>query len=563
MELGPYVIQRPIAVGGMAEIFLARHQGVEGLERTVVIKRVLPEHGSDDEFVTMFLDEARLLAALSHPNIAQVFDLGWADEAYFLVMEYVRGPTLGALLKGAADTGRELTQRVALSIGLSVCEALAYVHGRHDEFGRPLEIVHRDINPANVIVSYEGAVKLIDFGIAKAASKVHETRTGVVKGTFGYVAPEQITLRESVDHRADVYALGVLLYEMCVGHHPFTAGPIDALVKRMVSGDFRRPSEVVPGFPSELDQLIVECLSPAPANRPQGVGELTERLAAFMGSEGLVVTMSEIGAFANDIVPDTQGPMPLKPMRSSQVLREANQPGAGTELQVEGTVLKAFDDDVTVPAHAGALAAVRSASGTTGALGPPAGARADETVREFAIEPGDSDEREDQTVPLGPSAMRAGTQERGERSRVDEGPSDGRFSAPSEAPPAEEAHRGAAFGPAPVEDSDGEPATVPSFRGKRGGVNRGGPASQPPALSATATGLRADGAAPAGHSAGPRDRRAVRVVFFVVLLILVAGLGLGLSLAFGMRSKGSSRGPDGRRQNLRVSLDPTRADGRH
>ncbi|MGB0680866.1 MAG: serine/threonine protein kinase, partial [Polyangiales bacterium] len=222
--IGPYRIVRKLAAGGMAEIFLAKQRGLEGVERSVVLKRILPEHHNDEEFVTMFLDEARLLAALAHPNIAQTFDLGRQGLSYYLVMEYVRGPTLWKVLRRAAKTGgRGLPEREALSIVLGVAEALAYVHERHDEFGRPLNIVHRDLNPANVILSYDGAVKLIDFGIAKAASKVHQTRTEVVKGTYGYIAPEQLNQASQVDHRTDVYALGVLMYEVCVGRHPFEA----------------------------------------------------------------------------------------------------------------------------------------------------------------------------------------------------------------------------------------------------------------------------------------------------------------------------------------------------
>jgi serine/threonine protein kinase len=312
-ELGPYRIVRKIAQGGMAEVFLARQHGLEGLERTVVVKRILPHYAGNDEFVTMFLDEARLLAALVHPNIAQVFDLGQTDETFYLVMEYVRGPTLGALLNAGSAGGARLPEKVALGIALGIGEALVYVHGRRDEFGRPLRIVHRDLNPANVIVSYDGAVKLIDFGIAKAKSKVYETRTGVVKGTFGYIAPEQITKRVPVDHRADVFSLGVLLYEMCVGRHPFAEGADTAhLVERMLSAGYRRPSLVVPAFPHALEELIRDCLAPYPDSRPGDVRELIDRIASYMGKRGLVVTMGDIAATVSQLLPDTEGPAPLR-----------------------------------------------------------------------------------------------------------------------------------------------------------------------------------------------------------------------------------------------------------
>lgn len=317
-DVGPYRIVRKIATGGMAEIFLARQRGLEGVERTVVLKRILPEYSNDEEFVTMFLDEARLMAALSHPNIAQAFDLGRADDSYYLVMEYVRGPTLGDLLRATAKRGEPgLPEREAMGITLAIAEALAYVHDRHDEFGRPLNIVHRDLNPANVIVSYDGAVKLIDFGIAKAASKVHQTRTEVVKGTYGYIAPEQLTHSKSIDHRADVYALGVLLYEMCIGYHPFEATGVVNVVQRMLKGSYKRPKDVVDGFPAALDRLISRCLAVRPQDRPQGVRPLIRELAAYMASRGLVSTMSEIALLSHGLVPDTEGPAPLRPLQSS------------------------------------------------------------------------------------------------------------------------------------------------------------------------------------------------------------------------------------------------------
>ena len=333
-DFGPYRIVRKIAVGGMAEIYLARQRAVEGLERTVVLKRILPTYVDNPEFVTMFLDEARLLAALSHPNIAQVFDLGKIDDSYYLVMELVRGPTLGSLLQAAARAGqRGLAEPVALGIALNVAEALAYVHARRDELGRPLNIVHRDLNPANVMVSYEGAVKLIDFGIAKAATKVYETRTGVIKGTYGYIAPEQLTRTAPVDHRADVFALGVLLYEMCVGQHPFDVSDEPNLIDRILNASYKRPKQVVQSFPKVLDRLIASCLSPHPEGRPDDVRTLIDSLAKYMGERGMVPTMGEIARTAQALVPDTEGPAPLRPLSRSKPRRPfGNDPSRTQKL---------------------------------------------------------------------------------------------------------------------------------------------------------------------------------------------------------------------------------------
>lgn len=316
-SVGAYRIVRRLAVGGMAEIFLARQRGLEGLERTVVIKRILERFAHDDEFVTMFLDEARLMAALSHPHIAQVFDLGRVDETYYLVMEYVRGPTLGTLLSAASSSPRGvLPIGAALGIGLAMAEALQYVHTRPDELGRPLNIVHRDLNPSNVILGYNGSVKLIDFGIAKAATKVYETRTGVVKGTYGYIAPEQLSGRKKVDHRADVFALGILLYEMAVGKHPFDVSQEPNLIDRILHARYLRPRELRPDIPDDLDDLIARCLDPQPEGRPADMGDLIRSLAGHLGRRGIVPTSTGLAQVTRSLVPDDEGPRPLPRLTS-------------------------------------------------------------------------------------------------------------------------------------------------------------------------------------------------------------------------------------------------------
>lgn len=342
-DFGPYRIVRQLAVGGMAEIYLARQRGLEGIERMVVLKRILERHAHDAEFVTMFLDEARLLAALSHPNIAQVFDVGQVEGTYYLVMEHVRGPTLGKLLSAAKDSGAAaLPRREALGVGLAVAEALHYVHERKDELGRPLDIVHRDLNPANVIVSYDGAVKLIDFGIAKAATKVYETRTGVVKGTYGYIAPEQLLGETPVDRRADVFALGILLYEMCAGVHPYDVSDEPNLIDRVLEARYRRPREVRPDIAPELDDLIARCLKPRPGGRPADMEEVIESLAAHLAAQRMVPTQHALAELTRRLVPDGEGPRPLKRLTmqrsrpfavppSTRKLRVANTPEDPTE----------------------------------------------------------------------------------------------------------------------------------------------------------------------------------------------------------------------------------------
>lgn len=351
-RFGPYQVQKKIATGGMAEVYLARETGIAGFERTVVLKRILPEHRKNEDFVAMFLDEARLLGALSHPNIAQVFDVGEIDGAYYLVMEYVRGATLRTLIDKAVRRGmRGLPEKEALGIALQLAEALSYVHSRRDDNGRPLRIVHRDLNPANVIVSYDGAVKLIDFGIAKAATRRHETRVGIVKGTYGYMAPEQLTADVPLDLRADVFTLGIVLYEMCTGEHPFDGSDLVSMLTRMLQGDYAKPSTIVLTFPPLLERLIRKCLAGDPMRRPADVGELIEGIAQHLESRKLAPTMHDVAALVHTLSPDAEGASPLKPMSTTRLRRPIGDDELASLANVQPVVDPALDLplDVTDP----------------------------------------------------------------------------------------------------------------------------------------------------------------------------------------------------------------------
>lgn len=296
-DFGPYRIVKALATGGMAEIYLARQRAIEGVERTVVIKRILEARADDAEFVTMFLDEARLLAALSHPNIAQVFDLGRVDGTYYLAMEHVRGPTLGAVLALAKRQGDgRLPRREALGIALAIAEALHYVHERRDDVGRSLAIVHRDLNPANVLLSFDGAVKLIDFGIAKARHRLVKTTLGSVKGKLAYISPEQLG-GLAVDRRLDVWALGVVLWEMLLMRRLFhRSNDLDTMLA-VKTFAVPTPTEHRREIPPRLDDVILTMLARALDERfstaaacraamltavPSGAAVDAEGLAAFV-----------------------------------------------------------------------------------------------------------------------------------------------------------------------------------------------------------------------------------------------------------------------------------------
>src|SRR6185436_8888651 len=220
-KLGRYELIRRLAVGGMAEIYLARLPGVglEGFEKLVVIKRILPQHALDPELLRMFLDEARLSATLTHPHVTEVYDFGTDGEAPFFAMEYVLGSNLRELMKAHAAP---LPLAQAVGIVAAAAAGLHYAHEKRGPGGEPLHIVHRDVSPSNVLVSYDGAVKVSDFGIAKWTLQRTQTQEGALKGKFAYMSPEQCR-GKPLDARSDVFALGTILYELTTGVGPFAA----------------------------------------------------------------------------------------------------------------------------------------------------------------------------------------------------------------------------------------------------------------------------------------------------------------------------------------------------
>ena len=210
---GKYYLLERINVGGMAEVFKAKAFGVEGFERLVAVKRILPSVAQDEEFIRMFIDEAKIAVQLNHANIAQIFDLGMADGAYYIALEYVPGKDLRTLFENARKTRRPLTVAQACYSIIKICEGLDYAHNKRDGHGRELHIVHRDVSPQNVLISEEGEVKVIDFGIAKAAGRASRTKAGILKGKFGYMSPEQVR-GLPLDRRSDIFSLGIILYEI-------------------------------------------------------------------------------------------------------------------------------------------------------------------------------------------------------------------------------------------------------------------------------------------------------------------------------------------------------------
>ncbi len=281
-----YRVLEKIAHGGMAEIFLALQRGAEGFEKPVVLKRILPALAADPKFVRMIVDEAHIASTLSHSNLVHVLDLGkTVDDQYFLVLEFVDGWSLEEVRQRAIKARMKIPLPVALYITGALCRALAYVHTRTRD-GKPLGIVHRDISPQNLLVSREGEVKLADFGIAKAADRRERSATGVIKGKFAYMSPEQ-SMGSELDARSDLFSVGTVLYVMTTGRKPFD-GPndLDVLMK-VRKARYEKPSEIVKDFNEDVERFIARALRSPLSKRWQSAEQMANRVDALMVKLGL------------------------------------------------------------------------------------------------------------------------------------------------------------------------------------------------------------------------------------------------------------------------------------
>lgn len=255
VTLGRYELLQPLGVGGMAQVFKARAVGPGGFRRDVVVKRILPEHGRDAEFIRMFVDEAKLLGLLHHPNVVQVYDFGEQDGVLFLALEYVDGPSLSRVLRTLRGANKRMPPAIAAFIAREICRALACVHELHDEEGRPLGAVHRDVTPSNVILTPAGEVKLLDFGVVKAEGRVTRTETGVVKGNVTYMAPEQARGLE-VDSRADLYSVALVLYMFATGRPLYVAETTYGLLMKAGNGPGVEDRSAIRDLPPPLAAVI-------------------------------------------------------------------------------------------------------------------------------------------------------------------------------------------------------------------------------------------------------------------------------------------------------------------
>jgi len=281
-RLGPYEILRTIGRGGMAEVLLARIVGADDFEREVVIKRILPEYANERDFVDMFRDEARITAQLRHGNIAQVIELRADGEQYSLVLEYVDGPPLSTIAQVLRASGRTMPHGLVAHLLVEVARALDYAHRKRGADGTPLGVVHRDVSPSNVLVSRDGEVKLADFGIARATSRISSTQAGGVKGKLAYIAPE--ALMGEATSRSDLFSLGVMGFELIAGHLPFDAETNEARMFKVLSVDAPHLATLVSDVPPVLAELIARLLEKDPAVRPARASEIVDALAPLVAA---------------------------------------------------------------------------------------------------------------------------------------------------------------------------------------------------------------------------------------------------------------------------------------
>ena len=302
-KFGGYTLEETIAVGGMAEVFLAQHSGVEGFEKDLVIKRIRPHLTTVGAFVEMFLHEAKLAARLSHPNIVQIYDLGKISQAYFIAMEYIAGRDLSALLRKTREKGISFPIEYAMQIGANACDALHYAHTKADPFGVPLHIVHRDVSPENIRVAWTGAVKLLDFGIAKAANQLYETKSGEIKGKIGYMSPEQAMGKE-LDHRSDIFSLGVVLYECLTGEKLFDGEREMAAMQQILEARIYPPSYFREEVDDTVERIMLKALERDPHKRYQNCIEMQYDIEGFFAGHAFRPSNTHLANFIKQLFED-------------------------------------------------------------------------------------------------------------------------------------------------------------------------------------------------------------------------------------------------------------------
>ena len=306
VPFGKYYLLERINVGGMAEVFRAKAYGVEGFERLVAVKRILPNIAEDKEFIKMFIDEAKIAVQLNHANIAQIFDLGVVDQSYYIALEHVHGRDLRNIFDrcrgvgGGSAGGEPMPVAQACFVIMKICEGLDYAHNKRDQGGRDLNLVHRDVSPQNILVSFEGEVKLIDFGIAKAAGKGAKTQAGILKGKFGYMSPEQVR-GLPVDRKSDIFSCGIVLYELLTGERLFVGESDFSTLEKVRNVEILPPSTYNRKIPDELERIVLKALAKDVEDRYQNAIDLHDELQAFVYTAGEFYSRKDLASWMKKI----------------------------------------------------------------------------------------------------------------------------------------------------------------------------------------------------------------------------------------------------------------------
>ena len=300
-EFGNYHIVRHIGGGGMAQIYQAKTKGLAGFEKHLALKVINPEYANEQRFIQMLIDEAKITVGLSHVNIAQVFDLGQCNGIYYIAMEFVDGLDVLEFVNGLHGMGRRLPIEAVAYIGRQICSGLHYAHTRKDKTGKPLNIVHRDISPQNILVSRAGEVKVVDFGIAKAAGMSSKTQAGVIKGKVNYMAPEQV-MGQKADRRTDIFSVGVVVWESLTSQMVYSADNMGELVAAVRKAEIPPPSSVRPEIPPQLDQIVAKALHPNTKERFQSAHQFQVELTKFLSTYAPDYSGSDVAHLVEEVL---------------------------------------------------------------------------------------------------------------------------------------------------------------------------------------------------------------------------------------------------------------------
>ena len=347
---GRYELLKRLAGGGMGEVYLARQSGLDGFQKLLVIKTLLPHLGEEEEFITMFKDEARVTAQLIHPNICQVFEFDQVGGVYYMCMEYLRGEDLRRLWKACETRGTPLRVPLICRVVADAASGLDFAHGLRDAKGEPYNIVHRDISPQNILVTFEGGVKIIDFGVAKAAGRAQHTRTGALKGKYSYMSPEQVA-GANVDGRSDIFALGIVLHELLTGRRLFKADSDVQTLARVRECQVAPPSRLNPDLPPGLDSIVLKALAKDPDERYRTAQEFRLALEDWLVQGRMSASSAHLAEFLKLIYAERlEKQARLGPLMGDPGL---SGPAPGMQTTPGATPVAPVSREMRTPARAG------------------------------------------------------------------------------------------------------------------------------------------------------------------------------------------------------------------